>query len=367
MAAQDTLTPSFIEYIMRRTNARLHAGLKENVVNGPMYVQPMGAGEHGLYKGEGKKRWDERPDRPRSNGKTTEQLHTQAVNRGATPAQLNEATGGTLAYQEPIELDYHVPLGMEFDPLHSPRAVFGYGHNMTSRERTSEIINGIQIDNYTPKDFQNLLDIDVDRTWIDYKRTMREEHGVNIDDWTTRQREMGFDVQFTTPEGMKAAPEVAKALASGDYEGAAAAMPLEPVQKEQQKAQFFTQEAKQGEYSSPKGQEASMKNAELHRQTLTNPAKQPDNMMASREQLEQEFNSKQVEIDQLNKTLPPEMQGVQVPMMTANTTPAYAPNDPAAPAGTPLVPQIDLGGMLSKEYVNPATGVKGEMAKGLMS
>ena len=363
MAAQDTLTPSFIEYIMRRTNARLHAGLKENVVNGPMYVQPMGAGEHGLYKGEGKKSWDERPDRPRSNGKTTEQLHTQAVNRGATPAQLNEATGGTLAYQEPIELDYHVPLGMEFDPIASPPAIFGYGHSMTDRERKSEIVNGIQIDNYTPKDFQSLLDVDVDRTWIDYKRTMREDHGVNIDDWTTRQREMGFDVQFTTPEGMKAAPEVAKALAEADYEGAAAAMPLQPVQKEQQKAQFFTQEAKQGEYSSPKGQEASMKNAELHRETLTNPTKQPDNMMASREQLEQEFNSKQVEIDQLNKTLPPEMRGQQTAMMGQGGGDSLSPN-----AGGQLAnSQIDLGGMLSKEYVNPATGVKGEMAKGLMS
>jgi hypothetical protein len=82
-------------------------------------------------------------------------------------------------------------------------------------------------------------------------------------------------------------------------------------------------------------------------------------MTASREQLEQEFNSKQVEIDQLNKTLPPEMRGQQTAMM----------GQPQAPnAGGQLAnSQIDLGGMLSKEYVNPATGVKGEMAKGLMS
>jgi hypothetical protein len=53
------------------------------------------------------------------------------------------------------------------------------------------------------------------------------------------------------------------------------------------------------------------------------------------------------------------------PPMQPNAAPGFAAGDAAAPAATPLVdvpaPDIDLGGMLSKEYKSP-TGAKGMLS-----
>ncbi len=251
----------------------------------------------------------------------------------------------------------------------------GFGHKMTRNESANGYIDNWRVADATLENIQELFTNDLTKNWDIIAEEAEKSYGADIDTMDARRREMLMDVQFSQASGIKdkdMGPYV-RAVIRGDFETAYEnkgqrykedAYGKKTEDKERiraSEAQFFGNEAAKGNYMETEGQIEATEAAETIRKFRFEDARKQGNSMSERQTPSESFmNSPEraaaLEVSQQENTPPP---------MQPNTSSGYAAGSPAAPAATPLVatpaPDIDLGGMLSKEYQSP-TGEKGMLS-----
>jgi muramidase (phage lysozyme) len=251
----------------------------------------------------------------------------------------------------------------------------GFGHKLTRAEQSNGYIDNWRIADATKENIIELFQNDQTKSWDIIKEVMKKEYGADIVKMDARRREMLLDVQFSQADGVKdedLGPYV-RAIVRGDFEAAHEAKDAryktDPQGKKHidvervnaSEAQFFGTEAARGNYIEESGQKEARAAAENIRKGRYEQGRQVYNA-----QSDTPVSPESVVDSKEGAAIREQVaQGPATTPATPNVAPGYAAGDAAAPAATPLVatpaPDIDLGGMLSKEYQSP-TGQKGMLS-----
>lgn len=238
----------------------------------------------------------------------------------------------------------------------------GFGHKMSKAEHNSGFINGKRLEAFTPIDLMNMFRKDQDRVMVGMNKQLRAM-GIDHSKWTRRKREAAFDIHYNVKGGVKTYPKFVNAIDAGDWKTAqkesARSYTVDGQKKQMIKrqdlwnAQFMGSQAVKG-YATPA---ADKETAEvLNQQRLQRVDAATPRAAAVMDQ-RQEVQGLQEEV-----AAQPEQAGADGGFLQA----AQQQDAAQQPLVATPSPDIDLGGMLSKEYTNPATGGKGEMGAGLL-
>ena len=238
----------------------------------------------------------------------------------------------------------------------------GFGHKMTQEEHDSGFINGVRVSSYTREDINRLFQRDQSRIWERLNKKVQSEHKTSLKSLSIRQREMLFDFEYNVSNGIKAFPKFATAVVKGDY--ATALMEskrhytdadtgekAELTKRNQQfAAQFYNEAARKGDYTSEEAQASSIDTIDLIRkgegeEALTAAARAMPSNTAEEASLQRNAVAQEAKVE---AAAAPQQQ-------------EQAPQAPQALASNMPAPDIDLGGMLSKEYTAPS-GEKGMLS-----
>ena len=260
----------------------------------------------------------------------------------------------------------------------------GFGHKMTKAEHNSGFINGKRIEDFKPVDLMEMFRKDQEKVMIWLKKNLRSM-GIDHSKWTRRKLEAAFDIQYNVKGGIKTYPKFVKALDAGDWKTAQAESgrfytvdgEKKPMQGRMDlwNAQFMGSQAAKSYGSAAAEKETAhvMDQQRIQRVDAATPATlKREEQRVEAQELRKEATSAATaspeEIDAMEAGAINNIRNSGVPAASPNAPSGYAAG--SAPAGIPLVPtpapDIDLGGMLSKEYTNPATGGKGDLGKGLL-
>lgn len=300
---------------------------------------------------------------------TGHKLTPKLAPRAITPAfkkYLAEAENPPLAAALAREKEGVTPTNVRYKDSNGTDKV-GYGHKLSKRENTSGYVQGFRIADATKENIMELYNNDVTKAYETVREIMGSKYKEDIDMWDSRRREMLIDVEFSQSDGVndKELTPFIRAVANNDMPTAEQTMldrfnynPDGSKTRNEKRnkafsAQFMGPVAQRGDYATPEGQ---------------------------KEILEAHDTRKTIEYDELRREVDPaatpqtvrdseEGQRIEQKARQENTPPPIQPNVAsgfaAAPAATPLVatpaPDIDLGGMLSKEYQSP-TGEKGMLS-----
>lgn len=239
----------------------------------------------------------------------------------------------------------------------------GFGHKMTKAEHNSGFINGKRLEEFTPIDLMNMFRKDQQRVMVGMNKQLRAM-GIDHSTWTRRKKEAAFDIHYNVKGGVKTYPKFVNALDAGDWKTAqkesARSYTVDGQKKQMIKrqdlwnAQFMGSQAAKG-YATPAADKETAEVLNQQRLQRVDAATPP---AAKAIDQQQQVSSLQQEAAEM----PPEQAGAEGGFLQA----AQQQDAAQQPLVATPSPDIDLGGMLSKEYTNPATGGKGEMGAGLL-
>ena len=304
---------------------------------------------------------------------TGHKLTAKAMPRAITPVfkkYLAEAENQPLAAALSREKEGVKPVNVRYKDSNGTDKV-GYGHKLSKRENTSGYVQGWRIEDATKENIMELYNNDVTKAYETVREIMGSKYKENIDIWDSRRREMLIDVEFSQTDGVndKELASFVRAVANNDMATAEQTMTdrfnygpdgMKTRNEKRNKAfsaQFMGPVAQRGDYATPEGQR-EIEEAHETRKTI-----ELDEMR--RKEYPEATPQTVRDSEEGQRMAQKAQQGNTPPPMQPNAAPGYAAGGAAAPAATPLVnvpaPDIDLGGMLSKEYQSP-TGEKGMLS-----
>ena len=230
----------------------------------------------------------------------------------------------------------------------------GFGHKMSKAEHNSGYINGKRLSSFKPVDLMNMFRKDQESIMVGLKKSLR---GMNVDHskWSRRKLEAAFDIHYNVRGGIKTYPSFVKALEANDWKEAqkqSARFYTDGDGKKQHMqgrmdlwdAQFMGPEAVKG-YGGAAAEKATAEVMNQQRLQRVAAAK-------GGEQVEEQA------VEQVKQSLQPqpqEQQGAEGGFLAA------AQQQDGVLVDMPK-PDIDLGGMMSKEYALPTGGEKGMLS-----
>jgi hypothetical protein len=234
---------------------------------------------------------------------------------------------------------------------------------MSKAEHDSGFINGVRVTEYTRADINKLFYRDQSAVWERLAKKVQSEHKVHLKSLSIRQREMLFDFEYNVANGINEFPKYSAAVIEGDYATALNESKRHYTEEDTGEkkamtsrnqlfaAQFFNEDARKGDYTSPEAQTSSVDTINQIRkgegQVATSEA--ASQLPAGQEKKAAEQRHAKTQESVVAEAIQPQQeqpQQQQAPQALASNMPA---------------PNIDLGGMLSKEYVAPS-GEKGMLS-----
>ena len=237
----------------------------------------------------------------------------------------------------------------------------GFGHKMTQKEHDSGFIDGMRVESFKPLQLMELFRKDQREVMMGLKKGLRRM-GVDHTKWTRRKLEAAFDIHYNVRGGINTYPKFVKALDANDWKTAqeqSARFYTDDDGKKQRMqgrmdlwdAQFMGSAAAKG-YGTPEADKETASVMDEQRKQRVSAA-----TGQGVEQRRQEQAAMQVK--EL-AALPSELaQGEQIGreggfLRAAQQQDGVLVDTPA--------PDIDLGGMMSKEYKLPTGGEKGMLS-----
>ena len=232
----------------------------------------------------------------------------------------------------------------------------GFGHKMTKEEHNSGFVNGKRLEEFKPVDLMNMFRKDQTRIMIGLKKGLRGM-GVDHSKWSTRKIEAAFDIHYNVKKGIASYPKFVAALDANDWKTAQAesarSYTVDGEKKNLQgradlwNAQFMGTNAATGYGGAAADKETAgvMDEQRKQRVNAATPLRAP-----SMEEVKQE-----AAIAEAQNIQPQEQAGADGGFLQA------AQQQDGVLVDTPK-PDIDLGGMMSKEYELPTGGDKGMLS-----
>ena len=274
------------------------------------------------------------------------------------------------------------PLNVRHESPEGGTDTVGFGYKLSRREHASGYIDGLRISTMTSDNIMNVFRRTQKRIMIDMNKRLRVM-GVDHTKWTQRQKEMAFDIHYNVEGGIETYPKFTKALDKKDWATALQESKRSYTDKHGVKhemetrndlfeAQFFG--VTDDQYgSTANDNEIKQTMGVLDAEKMRNAAKGVDKADKIAEQVRAletalpQGTAASMSPEDIDAMEAQAIQGIKNKGIP-EAQPNVAMGNPA-PAGMPLVPtpapDIDLGGMLSKNYVSP-TGEKGALGKGLL-